>query len=49
MATGLDQERAAELISSLCLASDLGMGFPLEHGLQSTLTTMRLCEAVGVK
>lgn len=42
------QVRTAELIASLCLASDLGMGFPFEHGLQSTLTTMRLCEALGV-
>ena len=24
--------RAAELIGSLCLATDLGMGFPFEHG-----------------
>lgn len=40
--------RTSELIASLCLASDLGMGFPFEHGLQSTLTTMRLCEAMGV-
>lgn len=48
MSTGHDQVRAAELIASLCLASDLGMGFPFEHGLQSTLTSMRLCEALGV-
>ncbi|MGH8957434.1 MAG: HD domain-containing phosphohydrolase [Acidimicrobiia bacterium] len=43
-----DRVRTAELIGSLCLASDLAMGFPFEHGLQSTLTTMRLCEALGV-
>lgn len=43
-----NQVRTAELIASLCLASDLGMGFPFEHGLQSTLTTMRLCEALDV-
>ncbi|MBA2337100.1 MAG: HD domain-containing protein [Acidimicrobiia bacterium] len=48
MSTGHDRVRSAELIASLCLASDLGMGFPFEHGLQSTLTTMRLCEALGV-
>lgn len=48
MSIGHDQVRGAELIASLCLASDLGMGFPFEHGLQSTLTTMRLCEALGV-
>lgn len=32
----------------MCLATDLGMGFPFEHGLQATLTTMRLCEVLGV-
>lgn len=31
----------------MCLATDLGMGFPFEHGLQATLTSMRLCEAIG--
>lgn len=44
----VEQVRAAEVIASICLATDLGMGFPLEHGLQATLTTMRLCEALGV-
>ncbi len=43
-----EQMRAAELISSMCLATDLGMGFPFEHGLQATLVTMRLCDALGV-
>ena len=32
----------------MCLATDLGMGFPFEHGLHATLTTMRLCEALDV-
>jgi HD-GYP domain-containing protein (c-di-GMP phosphodiesterase class II) len=40
--------RTAEVITSLCLATDLGMGFPFEHGLAATLTTMRLCDAMGV-
>jgi hypothetical protein len=40
--------RAAEVITLLCLATDLGTGFPFEHGLAATLTTMRLCDAVGV-
>jgi HD-GYP domain-containing protein (c-di-GMP phosphodiesterase class II) len=40
--------RAAEVISAMCLATDLGMGFPFEHGLEATLTTMRLCDALGV-
>jgi hypothetical protein len=43
-----EQVRTAEVITSLCLATDLGMGFPFEHGLAATLTTMRLCDAMGV-
>jgi HD-GYP domain-containing protein (c-di-GMP phosphodiesterase class II) len=42
------QVRTAEVIASLCLATDLGMGFPFEHGLSATLTTMRLCDVMGV-
>jgi HD-GYP domain-containing protein (c-di-GMP phosphodiesterase class II) len=43
-----EQVRTAEVITPLCLATDLGMGFPFEHGLAATLTTMRLCDAMGV-
>lgn len=43
-----ERVRAAEVIASLCLATDLGMGFPFEHGLHATLITMRLCHALGV-
>ena len=32
----------------MCLATDLGMGFPFEHGFHATLTTMRLCELLDV-
>src|SRR5688572_8484118 len=32
----------------LSLATDLGMRFPLEHGLQSTLVAMALAERLGV-
>ena len=32
----------------MCLATDLGMGFPLEHGLHSTLVATRLAERLGV-
>lgn len=39
---------AAEVIGALCLATDLGMGLPFEHGLQSTLIAMRLAERLGV-
>lgn len=41
-----EQVRAAEVIASLCLATDLAMGIPFEHGLQATLVTMRLCRAL---
>jgi HD-GYP domain-containing protein (c-di-GMP phosphodiesterase class II) len=43
-----DHARAAELIGALCLATDLGMGFPFEHGLQSTLIASRLADRLGV-
>ena len=40
--------RAAELIAALCLATDLAVGLPLEHGLQSTRVAMRLGERFGI-
>ena len=43
-----DQVGAAEVIAALSLATDLGMGFPLEHGLHSTSVAMRLCARMGV-
>jgi HD-GYP domain-containing protein (c-di-GMP phosphodiesterase class II) len=43
-----EQVRAAEVIGALCLATDLGMGFPFEHGLQSTLAAMRLADRLGI-
>ena len=30
-----ERVRTAEIIAALCLATDLGMGFPFEHGLHS--------------
>jgi hypothetical protein len=45
---GAEQVRAAEVIGALCLATDLGMGFPFEHGLRSTLAATRLAERLGV-
>jgi HD-GYP domain-containing protein (c-di-GMP phosphodiesterase class II) len=36
--------RTAELIAALCLATDLGMDFPFEHGLHTTLIAMRLAD-----
>ena len=43
-----EQVRSAELVAALCLATDLGMGFPFEHGLHSTLIAMRLADRLGV-
>jgi hypothetical protein len=43
-----ERVRAAEVIGALCLATDLGMGFPFEHGLQSTFIAMRLADRFGV-
>jgi HD-GYP domain-containing protein (c-di-GMP phosphodiesterase class II) len=40
--------RAAEVIAALSLATDLGIGVPLEHGLHSTLFAMRLVDRLGV-
>ncbi|MEG3614024.1 HD domain-containing phosphohydrolase [Isoptericola haloaureus] len=40
--------RAAEVAAALCLATDLGMGFPWAHGLEATAATMRLCDVAGV-
>ena len=45
---GAEQVRAAEVIGALCLATDLGMGFPFEHGLQTTLVASRLADRLGV-
>jgi hypothetical protein len=43
-----EQVRGAELVAVLCLATDLGMGFPFEHGLHTTLIAMRLGDRLGV-
>jgi HD-GYP domain-containing protein (c-di-GMP phosphodiesterase class II) len=43
-----DEVRTAEVIGALCLATDLGMGLPFEHGLQSTVVAMRLADKLGV-
>jgi hypothetical protein len=36
------------VIGALCLATDPGMGFPFEHGLQSTLIAARLADRLGL-
>lgn len=40
--------RTAEVIGTLCLATDLGMGFAFEHGLRTAVIAMRLAERLGV-
>ena len=44
----MERVRTAEVIAAACLATDLGMGFPFEHGLQATLVTCRLAEHLAV-
>jgi HD-GYP domain-containing protein (c-di-GMP phosphodiesterase class II) len=36
------------VIASVCLATDLGMGFPYEHGFHGTLMAIRLCDILAV-
>jgi HD-GYP domain-containing protein (c-di-GMP phosphodiesterase class II) len=43
-----ERVRSAELVATLCLATDLGMGLPFEHGLHTTLIAMRLGDRLGV-
>jgi HD-GYP domain-containing protein (c-di-GMP phosphodiesterase class II) len=40
--------RTAEVIAALSLATDLGIGVPLEHGLYSTSIAMRLVERAAL-
>jgi HD-GYP domain-containing protein (c-di-GMP phosphodiesterase class II) len=44
----VERVRAAEVIAALSLATDLGIGVPLEYGLQSTLLAMRLADRLKV-
>lgn len=43
-----EQLRTAEVIAALSLATDLAMGFPLEHGLHSTIVAIRLAQRLGI-
>jgi HD-GYP domain-containing protein (c-di-GMP phosphodiesterase class II) len=47
-AQGCERVCTAEVIAALCLGTDLGMGFPFEHGLHTTLIAMRLADRLGV-
>jgi HD-GYP domain-containing protein (c-di-GMP phosphodiesterase class II) len=44
----VESVRVAEVIAALSLATDLGIGVPLEHGLHSTLLAMRLADRLMV-
>jgi hypothetical protein len=46
--SGGESVRAGEVIAALSLATDLGIGVPLEYGLDSTLLAMRLAARLGV-
>ncbi len=43
-----ERVRAVEVIAALCLATDLGMGFPFEHGLRSALIAIRVAERLDL-
>lgn len=43
-----DRVRTAEVVAALSLATDLGMGFPFEHGLGATSLAMRLAGLLEV-
>ena len=45
---GAEAVGSAELVAALCLSTDLGMGYPFEHGLHSTLIATRLAKRLGV-
>lgn len=40
--------RLADLTIALSLASDLGTGQPLEHGLRTCLLSLKVAESMGV-
>jgi HD-GYP domain-containing protein (c-di-GMP phosphodiesterase class II) len=42
-----ERVRTAELIAALSLATDVGIGLPVENGLWSTLVGMRVAERLG--
>jgi HD-GYP domain-containing protein (c-di-GMP phosphodiesterase class II) len=41
--------RLAEVVFVLSIASDLGMGQPVEHGLRTTMAAVRLAELAGLE
>jgi len=45
---GQDRVRTAEVVAALSLATDLGIGVELEHGLHATVIAMRLGDRLGI-
>jgi hypothetical protein len=45
---GQERVRCAELVAALCLATDLAMGFPFEHGLHATQVATRLGDRLAI-
>jgi HD-GYP domain-containing protein (c-di-GMP phosphodiesterase class II) len=45
---GPERVRTAEVVAALCLATDLAMGFPFEHGLHATQIAARLGERLEI-
>jgi HD-GYP domain-containing protein (c-di-GMP phosphodiesterase class II) len=43
-----ERVRAAEVVATLCLATDVAGGFPFEHGLRATRVAVRLGERLGI-
>ena len=43
-----ERARTAEVVGALCLATDLALGFPFEHGLHATQIAMRLGDRLGI-
>ena len=43
-----ERVRAAEVVAALCLATDIAVGFPFEHGLHATQIAVRLGERLGI-
>jgi len=48
MHRGSGSLRMSEVLASLSLATDLGTGQPLGHGLRTCLLPVRLAQAMGV-
>jgi HD-GYP domain-containing protein (c-di-GMP phosphodiesterase class II) len=46
--SGGERVRAAEVVTALCLATDLSVGFPFEHGLYATQVAVGLGERLGI-